>query len=152
MDTVSHGFWGALFWRTDLWLLAVLFSILPDIIAQGPRVLYNLSQKRVFKGMLSMDLPKWITTYTHHAFHLTHSLVVATAVTGVVWAVWGVQLWMLAWHLHIIVDMWSHKKEEATPFLYPFSDFRFHGVHWSSKQFLVPNLALLMSAWTILLL
>ncbi len=150
MDTASHGFWSALIWRADLWWLAVLFGVLPDIIAQTPKVVYNVWKNKSVKGLLSEDLPSWIKTYTYYAFHLTHSLVIATLITGITWMFFGVQLWMLAWHLHIGIDMWTHKKEQATPFLYPFSDFRFSGIHWSSKGFIGMNLLLLASAWIML--
>lgn len=150
MDTISHGFWSALLWRADLWWLAALFGILPDVIAQTPKVLYNFSKNRRLKGLLSEDLPGWMKTYTHYAFHLTHSLVLATAITGVTWMVFGIHWWMLAWHLHIAIDMWTHRKEEATPFLYPLSTFRFSGLHWSSKHFLALNFLLLAGATAIL--
>ena len=150
MDTFSHGFWSALLWRADLWWLAALIGVMPDIVSQTPKVLYNLSKKRFPKGLLSEDIPKSLERYTHYAFHLTHSLVVAIISTALVWTAFGVQLWMLAWHLHIAIDMWTHRKQQATPFLYPFSNFRFHGVHWSSKHFMLINLLLLGSAWAVL--
>jgi len=151
MDTVSHGFWSALLWRADMWWFAVLFGVLPDVIAQTPKFLYNLHRNKSFTGVLSEDLPEGIAAYTFWAFHLTHSMIIASVLTGLVWIFFGVQWWMLAWHLHILVDMWTHRKEQATPFLYPVSDFRFHGVHWSSKGFVAVNFLLLASAWAMFL-
>ena len=139
MDSFSHGLWSYVLFRGPIAWLAVLAGVLPDVVALGPRVVANAFKGRLRKGLLSRGDGGLVDRYTDFVFPLTHSLVVAAAVITLVFIFFGAAWWLLAWPLHIMVDMFTHKRSEATPFLYPLSGFRFSGIHWSSAKFLLAN-------------
>jgi len=75
------------------------------------------------------DPPPWIVTL-HRAFH---SMPVALAAAVIIWAVRG--RWpgrvLLAWMLHILVDIPTHSKASWGPqFLWPLSGLTVDGISW----------------------
>lgn len=149
MDTVSHGLWSFVIWHAmPLPFLAVLMGMLPDLIAIGPVFFYNLINGRKKEAYLCEDnLPLRLRRYKSVAFLYTHSLVIAATTTAIVWLVWGIQWWILAWPFHIAIDIVSHPREKATPFLWPLFGTRVHGMKWWSKHFLALNGGLLVVAY-----
>jgi hypothetical protein len=149
MDTVSHGLWSFIIWHAlPFPLLAVLFGMLPDLISMGPMFVYNLWTRRHKEtGLNEEGLPLKLQRYKRISFLYTHSLVVAGTVVGIVTLVWGFQWWILAWPFHICIDIITHPREKATPFLWPLVGTRVHGLKWWSRQFLVLNGALLIVAY-----
>jgi hypothetical protein len=71
-------------------------------------------------------------------------------VFGVVFGiVWWVQkkpmMELLAWPLHILVDMPTHSSEFfPTPFLWPLSDFTINGISWGTPWIFIPNVVLII--------
>jgi len=61
---------------------AALFGILPDIISMGPS--FVAFWQGGMEGNFFRDLPDSAIVY----YHYTHSLIVALAVSGVLWLVW----------------------------------------------------------------
>ncbi len=146
MDTPSHGLWSYVLWHaTPFPFLAVFLGIFPDVVAMGPSCVYS-----AFRGKFSTSCtthPRWLRTYRTYAFLYTHSLIIGCAVFFVVAIQFGWQWWLLAWHLHIVVDIFSHPKEKATPFLWPFFGTQVNGVRWWSKKFIGINALLLGGVW-----
>ena len=51
---------------------------------------------------------------------------------------------MLAWPVHIIVDLLTHSVEFfPTPIFWPLSDYRFDGVPWSNIYVFITNIILI---------
>jgi hypothetical protein len=152
MDTPSHGLWSFVFWHsTPFPLLAVLVGVLPDIISFWPATVYNTIKKgKPADPMRCKSHPKWMQIYTNALFHVTHSLVIATAVSITVFLVWGAQWWILAWPLHVFIDIFSHSKADATPFMWPLFNYQVNGRNWSLKYATV-NGVLLLAVLLVLL-
>lgn len=151
MDIISHGLWGGAFFgrknRKDFWL-SFLFGISPDLLSFG-----------IFTTMTILGLasgPDWsdgvpredaIPQYVHAMYHFTHSLFIFAVVFGLVWLVRKRPfLPLLAWPLHILVDIPTHSTEFfPTPFLWPFFDnLRVDGIPWSRPIIFIPNVVLLL--------
>ncbi len=74
-------------------------------------------------------------------YHISHSLIVFSAVIGAVWLVRR-RLWlpMLAWPLHVLCDIPSHTRRFfPTPFLWPLSHYEFSGISWGNPWFMLVN-------------
>lgn len=153
MDIVSHGLWGGVAFgrsgRRAYWQ-AFGIGVSPDLLSFG------LLAAADTIGMVSG--PDWgagrpdpalIPAFVHSAYDLTHSLVVFAAVYGLIWFVRRKHyLPLLAWPLHILVDMPTHSSEFfPTPFLWPVSDFTVPGISWGQPIIFFPNLALLAVAY-----
>lgn len=150
MDIVSHGLYGGVAFgrrsRKEYWS-AFFFGIAPDLFSFGPYVVLT------WLGVLAH--PSWgsgqhppeamIPTFVHTAYHYTHSLVIFALVFGLVTLIRRrPYLPLLAWPLHILVDIPTHSDRFfATPFLWPISDFHINGISWSQPIIFFPNLVLL---------
>jgi len=56
---------------------------------------------------------------------------------------------LLAWALHIIIDIPTHSYELfPTPFLWPISDFKINGIPWDNSIILIPDIILLIILYT----
>lgn len=56
---------------------------------------------------------------------------------------------MLAWPLHILVDIPTHSERFfPTPFLWPLSDFHVDGHPWSDPRIFIPNVILIAGLYT----
>jgi hypothetical protein len=95
--------------------------------------------------------PSAIPQYVHHLYDVTHSLVVFTVVFGTVWWVRKKPLLeLLAWPLHIIVDMPTHSSAFfPTPFLWPVSDFTIDGISWGTPWIFIPNVVLILVLYLV---
>jgi hypothetical protein len=135
MDTPSHGLWSFVLWHSlPFPFLAVLFGMIPDLLSFGPASVYNITHGKVMQAKVRDEThPAWLKKYTNALFPVTHSLVVASTVSVSVFAIWGNQWWILAWPVHIIVDIFSHPREKATPFLWPLFGYKVHGLNWSMR-------------------
>jgi hypothetical protein len=154
MDILSHGLWGgAAFGRKnkkDFWW-AFFFGIAPDLFSFG-----------IFTAMTVLGFasgPDWsggppsesaIPTYVHDLYHFTHSFVIFALAFAAVWVFRRKAfLPMLAWPLHIIVDIPTHSTNFfPTPFLWPFFDnLRVDGIPWSHPMIFIPNVVLLAAVY-----
>ena len=94
-------------------------------------------------------LPPVVQSVVHHLHCATHSAVVATAVTLVVWRVrrhWLIPL--LGWWSHIVIDVFTHSADYyAVPVLYPISDVAFDGMAWNSPTFMLLNYLALVAVY-----
>jgi len=85
--------------------------------------------------------------YVHTIYNFTHSIFIFAAVFVIVWIILKKpMLEMLAWGLHILMDIPSHSHIFfPTPFLYPFFSYMFDGISWASQPFFTIN-------WIVLIL
>ena len=155
MDFISHGLWGGIaagrknrkdFWKSFSW------GAMPDIIPFGPFFfvqIYNLlmkSGKFAFAGKPDVNL---IPDYVFKLYSVTHSYFTFIFVFLILWLVYKKPNYlMLGWPIHITMDIFTHSKSFfATPFLWPFSDYRYDGTPWSSPYIFFPNIIILASLY-----
>lgn len=152
MDIFSHGLWGGYLLarkkkqKKQFWPVFVL-SMLPDLLSLG--VFWIL----VLTGF--SNWPRWqnfhlvydsLPSYVNTLYHLTHSLLFFSIVYLVVWN-WRKKPYrpLLAWGLHILVDIPSHSIFAfPTPFLWPLSNYVYDGISWVDQRFWLPNFILLI--------
>ncbi|MBI5134389.1 MAG: hypothetical protein HZA81_03330 [Candidatus Taylorbacteria bacterium] len=150
MDIISHGLWGGVaFGRKNkraFWWSA-LFGISPDLFSFGIFTVANLFERGGFGRPELSSIPGYVSSL----YDLTHSLVVFATVFALAWAVFRKPFWpMLAWPLHIAVDIFTHSTEFfPTPFLWPLSIYRFDGVSWATPSIFFTNLALIAFAYAM---
>jgi membrane-bound metal-dependent hydrolase YbcI (DUF457 family) len=155
MDFVSHALWGgSAFGRRTMkaFVAAAGISLLPDVLTEG---LFGVLYVVGIGGM-----PGWdhghpnITAYplwSRNLYSLTHSLAVFALVFALIWTILKRPVWVVgAWGLHILIDIPTHSVELfPTPFLWPFSDFRFDGVEWYNPIVFGTNVLLLVGTYLL---
>lgn len=144
MDPILHILWtGLVFSQSNTILLAIVAGLLPDIISFLPFVVLNwLGGRKTKIEDYHPSMPRWMKTYRAYAFHITHSLVISS-VAATTWYLLTGQWWLYGWTLHVALDIVSHRGDIATPFLYPFSEYKFHGFLWTDKKFIISNYVLI---------
>jgi membrane-bound metal-dependent hydrolase YbcI (DUF457 family) len=82
-------------------------------------------------------------------YNVSHSFLTAFLVFGIVWFVYKKPMFeLLAWPLHILVDIPTHSSEFfPTPFLWPLSDFTVNGISWGQPVIFIPNVVLLIGLY-----
>ncbi len=149
MDVFSHGLWGfALSYpkaqkegkpKKALWGLVV--GMLPDVIPFLPVQLYFLLTQTSFSASLFFPVPQhWVFAWAIQSYNYTHSFVLFLLVFAVVCAVraykkMSVVWWpLVAWGVHVLMDIPTHPDFFSTPFLFPLSDFTFagRGLSWAN--------------------
>jgi hypothetical protein len=146
MDYIAHGFWSYIvFNRIKKPLYAVLFGLLPDTASWGIIFIY-LVYIRLSTGILELDdFYPWMAWL----YGLSHSLFVAIITILTVFITASITkkdlpLYMLAWPLHILIDIPTHEKDFfPTPFLWPVSDWTFSGISWGTSYFMIANYTLI---------
>jgi len=154
MDIISHGLYGGVaFGRTSKisYWKAFFFGIMPDLFSFG--LLFAFSILGIASGPdfnAGPPDPASIPQYVHSLYNVTHSLIVAGVVIGIVWFIRKKPLVeMFAWPLHMLVDIPTHSNEFfPTPFLWLVSDFHVDGVSWSNPYIFIPNILLLIALYT----
>lgn len=145
MDIFSHGLWaGIALGRKNKFnfLIAALIGIAPDIFSFG--ILTLFTWLRIEQGInWGGGVPPMsaIPNYVQVLYNLTHSLVIFLIVFGLVWLIIKKPFWlMLAWPLHILIDVFTHSLEFfPTPFLWPLANYYFNGINWSSPYIFFSN-------------
>ena len=158
MDIISHGLWGgAAFGRKNKrdFFLAFLFGFMPDFFSFGMLFIY-----RIFLRLGASNPPDAILApphlpvpiFVYNLYNITHSLIIFTLVFGIVWFLMKKPFWpILAWGLHILVDIPSHSFDFfPTPFLWPVSDFKINGISWGNPFIFFPNVVLLIIVYGFL--
>ncbi len=151
MDIVSHGLWGGIaFGRKNKkeYAKALFFGVAPDLFSFGiffvASVLGIASRPDFSAGPPD---PSSIPSYVHTLYDITHSLVVFAIAFGLVWLIRKKPfIPMLAWGLHIMIDIPTHSFDFfPTPFLWPLSDLGVDGIPWGREIIWYPNIALLVA-------
>lgn len=153
MDIVSHGLWGGVAFgqqgRKSFWW-SFFFGVAPDLFSFG---IYTVL---VWIGLQSgvdwsEGLPPMSSfpDYVPMLYNVTHSLLVFILTFAVVW--WWRRrafLPLLAWALHIVMDIFTHGIGFfPTPWLWPLSDFHIDGIAWSTPAVFLANWILLASLY-----
>lgn len=148
MDILAHGLWSNILvykkYPSDYKkrLIAVLFGVLPDIIPFAPSFLclwFSKTQFDFYNALYSQD---WVFVWGRQAYNYTHSLVVFVIVMVIVMVFRkGRMYWpILAWGLHILMDLFTHPNFFQTPFLFPLSDYRApFGISWGHPLIMIPQ-------------
>lgn len=138
MDVVAHFLWSYAFFHAQTYaLLAGLFGVLPDLFAFLPFFVYRMLKGKFRFGKPDVaDIPQWV----FRLYSYSHSIPVFAVVFAIVWAAFGPQWYLLAWLVHILMDIPTHTKAFfPTPFLYPLSKFTFSGIDWATPWFMLLN-------------
>lgn len=147
VDVFSHGLWGGLvLGRQGGYSLAAAFGMMPDILAFGPHLLISLCRKKLVKGK---PKARDFGIGVQRLYNITHSFITSGIIFTVLFFVdRSIAYLFLAWPLHIIFDIPTHRKDFfPTKFLYPLSSFHFDGVEWSNKYIMTGNLLLLLGSY-----
>ncbi len=156
MDTLSHGLWGGLVFgrgsRKD-YALSFSFGVLPDLLSFGPFFLaWAVKGFPRFPGHPGEPPdPSLIPAYVHHAYDVTHSALVWTAVFAIAWAIRKKPpRTYRAWLLHILCDIPTHTRRFfPTPFLWPLPTPYVNGIRWGQPWFMVLNYSFLAAGYAI---
>ena len=145
MDTFSHALYGkGLFgYRKYRWT-SFLFGALPDLASFGVYflVLFFSNFQKLQYGRPSIEeIPIWVI----ELYNISHSLITAFVFISIVYFVKKDLSWpMLAWPVHIIVDLFTHSIEFfPTPIFWPLSNYRFDGIPWSNIYVFITNIILI---------
>jgi len=173
MDILAHGLWAGAAGRAinlkkknplKVWW-AVFWGLMPDLFAFGPAFLW-LGWSLVVGNLSMADWPRpekiepighesWpIFQLANSLYNISHSLAIFLLMAGLV-AFFAKKIpWeMGGWLLHILIDIPTHSyKFYPTPFLWPFSNWKFDGWSWGNLEFMIINYSLLALAYLILFL
>lgn len=85
-------------------------------------------------------------------YQVSHSFITFSVVFGLVWLIAHRPYFeMLAWLLHILIDIPSHTvRFFPTPFLWPISSYRVSGISWANPWFMLCNYSALAITWFLL--
>lgn len=157
MDIFAHGLWTNVVFYPKLAkektqrAVAILFGILPDLASFTPSTIYLIFHRVDFYSLWAeLDKQPWVFKYAIASYNFTHSLVIFLFVFLAVIAIRRGRIYwpMLGWLLHILIDIPTHKHFFTTPFLYPFSGYRFtEGVSWGHPKFMLINYGLLAAVY-----
>src|SRR5215831_2414439 len=150
MDILAHALWtagAALPVRRRLYLelslrQAIFWGVFPDVfsfaIPAVVRIWWYLS------GTTSSLLPdpkgpqhfRFVWTL----YYASHSFLVLGLVFGIAWLCAKRPVWeLLAWSVHILIDIPTHQGIFALHFLWPLSSYGLSGLRWESNWFLAAN-------------
>jgi len=159
MDIFSHALLGGIAFgrktRRDFWW-AFFFGMFPDLFAFGPFFVgsfFGVFHRLSFE-FNSPPPAKLIPDFVYSLYSFSHSLFVFVTIFGLVW-LFSKKVYypLLAWGLHILVDIPTHDLSFfPTPFLWPFSSYVFDGVIWASSYVLIPDVIIIvvLYAWYFL--
>ncbi len=155
MDIFSHGLYGSIAFgrasRRAFWT-AFFFGLAPDLFSFGiftaSHFLESIFTSEKFFGFGKPEIES-IPQYVSSLYDITHSFIVFAIVFAIVWVIIKRPfLEMLAWPLHILVDIPTHSSQFfPTPFLWPISDFHIDGKSWGSPEIFFPNVIFLLSIY-----
>ena len=145
MDTLSHALYGKGFFGYRKYRrTSFLFGALPDLSSFGVYFLGQLFSN--FHGLKNgrpsiEEIPIWVV----ELYNISHSLITAFVFIAIVYFIKKELTWpMLAWPVHIIVDLFTHSIEFfPTPIFWPLSNYRFDGIPWSNIYVFTTNIVLI---------
>lgn len=152
MDILSHALWGGIALgrtRRRDYALACALGALPDVLGEGVMFTVAAVGGTLPTGAHGHPQITEFPLYLRNCYNATHSLVVLAGLFLAVCLLRRRPAWLLlAWALHIIVDIPTHALTLfPTPFLWPLSEARVDGIPWRSAWILIPNIALLILAY-----
>lgn len=138
MDYVSHGLWSYIFFnRIKKPALAVFFGLFPDNASWLIYLLYRTANGSEFGKPVIMDIPSWVFVL----YDISHSLIICGFVLLVIFVIMRtIPVYVYAWPISIFFDLLTHRRDFLpTPFLWPLSDWKFPGISWGTRQFMIVN-------------
>ncbi|MGC9971342.1 MAG: hypothetical protein ABSE56_12215 [Bryobacteraceae bacterium] len=161
MDIFAHGLWAAAAARgvnrkaprrlRVPWV--AFFGVFPDLFAFSVPVMLML-WLRLTGGVGALPGPRHMPfrDLAWQLYRISHSLIIFAAVFGIVWLLARRPvLELLGWPLHILIDIPTHSlRFFATPFLWPLSDYRFNGISWANRWFMLSNYTALVIVYILL--
>lgn len=172
MDILAHALWtgvGMTLARRRMPIaprtvaLTVGLAVVPDLLHLLPIVSWWLLGDGTFAVVQAYAvalpgqepvLPPLVNLWSHHLHCITHSAVLAGAVTLLSWVVLR-SLWipLLGWWSHIVIDLFTHSADYyPVEALYPLSKYTFNGLAWNTPWFLLLNYLVLAAVGLALLL
>jgi len=158
VDVLAHGLWGGVAFSTNgqrKFTGAFVLGMAPDLLSFG---LFHLTHPRWIGqrilGTVSGPPPLAILPdFVFHAYNLTHSLVVWSALFALIWTLKRHPPWLfLAWGLHIVCDIPTHSSAYfPTPYLWPLSTPYFQGISWATAWFMAANYTAILVAYGAML-
>lgn len=161
MDIFAHGLWTAAAARGANkkaarrirvgW--AAFFGAFPDLFA------FTIPFCVVLWGRLTgaieaVPQPRSLPHFelASQLYQISHSLFTFAAVFGLAWLVARRPvLELLGWPLHILIDVPTHTlRFFPTPFLWPVSYYRFSGISWGNRWFMLSNYSALVIVYVLL--
>lgn len=112
----------------DMWL-SVALGVIPDLCSRAAYLVYSIFIFGAgFRSEYMANFPKSF----YFLYGLTHSLLVFFIVlAGVYLLMKKVPIYLWAWGLHIVIDIFTHKRDFLpVPFLWPISKWYFPGISW----------------------
>lgn len=148
MDILSHALWTNLMFAEapiPVRITAIALSVLPDAIPFTPTTVRHFLNRRqppskpagAGEPPVELHFDRW----SHRSYDVTHSLPIWLAVFGLWYYLAGAVPWaMIGWLVHILVDIPTHTRSFfGTPFLWPFSAYKFDGISWGERWFMRLN-------------
>ena len=141
MDTFSHALWSkGLFGYRDYGKLAIFFGAMPDLVSFGLLFAIQILNGTYVPGAPKLNtIPDWL----FFNYDVSHSYVTAFFFLFIAYQFnKRIAFAMLGWPFHILLDFPFHSKEYfPTKIFYPFTDFSFDGIPWTSPEVWFPNIA-----------
>ena len=177
MDLFSHGLWTAALGKgTNDFVLKpkskkplklkrlIWWGVFPDVFSfiipfiyivpgllLGNLKLSDLPSPENMEPMTSGSL-SWLFQLARLLYNMSHSLIIFSAVFGIVFLILRKPTWeMSGWLFHILIDIPTHSyKFFATPFLWPISGAKFNGFSWGTTWFLIADYSAIFLIYLIL--
>lgn len=171
MDILSHTLWAGVIARfinfkkkkpMSVWLTA-FWGVLPDFFAFTPmfvwlgfQFLFGDFDFSKLSGPEHMEPSQpdtlFIFRLTNFLYSVSHSLSVFILVFAIMWLIFRRPRYsVFGWLIHILIDIPTHNyKFYPTPFLWPFSDWKFDGFSWADPWFLFFNYLAILLAWLLI--
>ncbi|MFA4890116.1 MAG: metal-dependent hydrolase [Candidatus Paceibacterota bacterium] len=171
MDIFSHGLWAgaaykaankkiknqlnvysAVFWGMfpDLFSFSIPFVWLAYNLISGNMNFSDFPRPEHSEPMPPDTLP--IFRLTSVLYSVSHSVAVFFAIFALIYLIKRKFVWeMGGWLIHILIDIPTHSyKFYPTPFLWPFSEWKFDGFSWGQPWFIILNYsAIILIYWLI---
>lgn len=164
MDIISHALWAAAvgkaaqpklkrklnFWVTAWWgAFPDLFAFTVPFIWMGVEMISGRASAFRFHPESNEPPSSELSSIYNLAsslYNVSHSLFMFVMAFGVAWLLLKRIPWeMGGWLLHILMDMPTHTYEFfPTPIFWPFSAYKFSGIHWAQWWFLILDYSALL--------
>ncbi|MFA6105178.1 MAG: metal-dependent hydrolase [Patescibacteria group bacterium] len=178
MDIISHGLWAAAAVKginkkkqTKFNLfLAAFWGMFPDLFAFTPAIIWLLWMRLRGINIIPIRPENSVALeqsgggpflLSSQLYNYSHSLFVFFGVIALVLIIkylfrksvsWrDLPIVMIGWLMHIIMDIPTHSyKFYPTPFLWPFSNWKFDGFSWGQPWFMILNYGSLLMIYIYL--
>jgi len=171
MDVFSHILWASLISRFSntkfklkrkinvYW--AGAWGVFPDLFAFTIPFVWMIWNRVVNKVDFSQMRPENIEPLVNHLpvyqlagmlYNISHSLIIFFIIFGIVWLLFRKPIWvMMGWLFHILIDIPTHSYEfYPTPIFWPLSDWKFNGILWANKWFMIFDVVALIAFYIII--